>query len=90
MIKKQELARALGQKLKAKPRSTKENHVWYIHNGKRILRVTYMKGRGDIKKGTLTSIRNQLRLTSEQLDDFVKCPMTGKEYEKHLRSLGLI
>ena len=44
-------------------------------------------GRSDIPKGTLHSIRKQLRLDRDDFERFVACPMTSSEYELHLRTL---
>jgi hypothetical protein len=51
--------------------------------------VTYpsIHTRADIPKGTLHSIRKQLRLDRDDFQRFVECPMSAPEYELHLRTL---
>ncbi len=87
---KQDIAHAIERKLKIKPRSQSEKNVWYTLDGKKILRVTYPQGRGQIKKGTVNSIINQLKLNKNQFKDLVICPLSGKEYEDIIRTMGLI
>src|SRR5437773_2412607 len=51
--------------------------------------VTYpaIHGRADVPNGTLHGIRKQLRLEHDDFSRFVACPMSGSEYELHLRTL---
>lgn len=52
-----------------------------------LFRVSIPKGSGDLQRGTARSIRNQLRLDKDQFRDFVECPMSAKQYAKHLTRL---
>ncbi len=77
-IKKQEIRHVIEKKLELKPRRSKENHVWYTIDNKKILRFTYPKGRGDIHPKTLKIIRRQFELNWDDFIDLVKCPMSAK------------
>ena len=51
------------------------------------------KSNDELRAGTQASIRNQLRLSREQFDDLVICPMSGSDYYELLRKkirLGLL
>jgi hypothetical protein len=87
---KQEVAHAIETKLRSKPRSKTENNVWYILDGKKVLRVTYPHGRGVLPHGTANNIISQLKLDKSQFKELVKCPLSGSDYEKIIRSLGII
>jgi hypothetical protein len=89
-FKAQEVAHAIEKKLKVKPRSKSEKVVWYELDGKKILRVTYIHGAGDMRKGTLNSIRNQLKLDLTQFKDFIDCPLRAEQYEAIIRGKGLV
>ncbi len=69
-------------------RCTKESNRWAELDGRRLLRVTMPKRHpGDLKRKTLNSIRQQLKLDHEQFGDFVHCRLSLTEYETHLRTL---
>lgn len=86
---KQEVAHAIKKKI-GNPRSKTERNVWYILDGKKVLRVTYPHGNGILPTGTTRSIISQLKLTKSQFKDLVRCPLTNSHYEKIVRSLGII
>lgn len=84
--KTSDVRRAIERKLKPSDfRGTKELNYWLELDGKKITRVTVTKGNADLKVGTEASIRSQLRLSREQFDDLVICPMTGTDYYELLR-----
>jgi hypothetical protein len=87
---KQEVAHAINKKIGSNPRSKTENNVWYILDGKKVLRVTYPHGNGVLPPGTTNSIISQLKLTKSQFKDLVRCPLTTIGYEKIVRLLGII
>jgi hypothetical protein len=89
-VKYREVVRSIERKVPGgEPRVGRERNCWPMLDGHRVLRVTYpsIHGRADIPKGTLHSIRKQLRLERDDFDRFVACPMTSSEYELHLRTL---
>ncbi|MCH8089983.1 MAG: hypothetical protein IH955_08240 [Chloroflexi bacterium] len=60
-------------------------------DGKKITRVTIPHDhKGDVKKGTLASIRRQVHLDNEQFADLVDCPLTRPGYETILKEKRLI
>lgn len=62
-------------------RSGKENSAPIVIDGIQISRVTLPKAKtGDIRPGTLNSIRKQLLLCKAQFIDFINCPMTRTDY----------
>jgi hypothetical protein len=66
---------------------------WYRVDGKRVLKVTLPNihgGSGSISSGFLHNIRNNLKLSTNQFEDLVECPLSAQEYEKIIRhTLGL-
>ena len=89
-MKHREVVRAIDNKVPGgRMRAGRENDRWALLDGRRVLRVTYpsIHGRADIPKGTLHSIRKQLRLDRDDFERFVECPMSAPEYELHLRTL---
>jgi hypothetical protein len=89
-VKLQELESAIGKKFNGEERTNKEKNVWYILDGMKVLRVTFPKGRGSISPGTLSSIKNQMHLSINQLHEFIKCPLEADDYESIIRGKGLV
>ncbi len=87
---KQDVAHAIVTKLRASPRTSGENNVWYVLDGIKVLRVTYPHGRGDLKKGTINGIINQLKLNKAQFKDLIDCPLSAQDYEQIIRALNLL
>lgn len=86
MATHREVTRAIENKVPGPACNSKERHRWAVIDGKKVTRVTFPKTKAsDIKVGTLRSIRDQLRLTSRQFEDFVHCRMTGPQYQELLR-----
>ena len=62
---------------------------WYYLDGKKTLRVTLPNvhgGSGSLSTGFIKQIRNNLKLTLEQLEDLVDCPLTAEDFEVIIRS----
>ena len=77
------LRRAIENKADSRQLGSK-THINYAiyHQGQRVSRVTIPHGRKALTPGTLQSIRRQLRLGDmEQLENFVRCPMSKQDYE---------
>ncbi|MBC8205045.1 hypothetical protein ISS30_08660 [bacterium] len=85
-IKKQEVGNAIENKLGLKPKAGKENNVKYFIDGKFILRITYPKGRGDLKLNTLKNIVKQSKLCWDDFIDLIKCPLSASDFEKIIRN----
>lgn len=88
-MKYRELTRAIEGKVPGTaPSGGHERNKWALIDGRKILRVTFPKVHGgDVARGTLNSIRKQLRLNTSEFEDFVDCSMTGPAYEAHLRAM---
>lgn len=87
-MKPRDVARAIETKVPGETGEGKERNRWAIVDGKKVLRVTYPNSHSaDIKRGTLESIRKQLKLGRDDFEEFVKCTMTGPAYLAHLRAL---
>jgi len=66
-------------------RGSKELNYWLELDGKKVTRVTVTKSNDELRVGTQASIRNQLRLSRQQFDDLILCPMSGSGYYELLR-----
>jgi hypothetical protein len=82
---KQDVRRAIEAKSGGIRKTAKEENLRIYVDGKRIGRVTVPKGRGALHPRTAGKIRDQLKLTADDFSDFVRCPMTGADYEQLLR-----
>ena len=65
----------------------KELSFWYVLDGKKMFKVRYPKGRGDIHPGTVKNIIDTLRVDRTQFAALAKCPWTGSDYDSHMRQL---
>ena len=66
-------------------RATKEFNGWYILDGKKVCRITVPKGKKKIPKGTYQSMAKQLKLTTDQFDNLLDCPLDNQGYIKILK-----
>ena len=81
-----EVTAALEDKLGLPFRSGAERTAWYEVDGVQVLRVTAPREhRGNVPVGTLNAIRSQLHLTTPQLADLFRCPMSGRDYDDLVR-----
>lgn len=80
----------LFKKLSLKVRSTGHNYGWLIVGNKKILRVHYSHGKGDIPGKVVNKIRGQLKLSLEDFKRLVSCPLTYEDYIEILKQKGLI
>lgn len=77
-----EVTAALERKLGLDFGSGRERNAWYWEDDRKLFRVTIPKTHhGEIRKQTLKSIVNQLKLTNDQFGDLVHCPMSEGDYE---------
>lgn len=88
-MKKNEIEKIF-KKLDLKVRSTGHNYGWLIVNGKKILRVHYSHGKGDIPEKVVNKIRGQLKLSKKDFKELADCPLTYKEYINVLKQKGII
>lgn len=80
--------RSVESKLHLNLRSGRELNGFYDLDGKKLFRVTLMHEHAgqDYRIGTLKKIRESLHLLPEDFDLLVRCPMSGSDYERHIRA----
>lgn len=66
-----------------------ELNGWFKLENKKIARITIPKGRKSISPKTYKSMAMQLRLTVEQFDDLLECPLNKQNYEDILKKFIL-
>ena len=88
--KKNKVKSSLENKLLINFASGKELNGWFYYKDRKILRVTILKGRDELKIGTQNSIRNKLRLSSRDFDDLINCPLRLEDYIDILKEKKLI
>jgi len=88
-IKKSEIGKVF-KKLKLDVRSTKHRYGWFVFEGRKILRVHYSHGKGNIPGRVSDKIRSQLKLTQKDFKNLIDCPLSLKDYETILKKKGLI
>lgn len=69
-------------KLRINFRDGKEYNGWFEYSGRKICRITIPKGRKFLPKGTYSSMARQLKLTVNQFDELLDCPLTFDRYAK--------
>jgi len=77
-------------KLSLRVRSTSHNYGWLTVTGKKILRVHYSHGRGDLPEKIMHKIRGQLKLSEKDFKNLIACPLTYEGYLEILKRKGLI
>jgi hypothetical protein len=88
-MKKNDMDRVF-RKLDLTVRSTGHNYGWLILKGKKILRVHYSHGKGDIPEKVTSKIRGQLKLSEKDFRNLVDCPLTYEGYIALLKTKGVI
>ena len=78
------------RKLDLKVRSTGHNYGWLIVNGRKILRVYYSHGKGDIPSVVVNKIRGQLKLSQKDFLELINCPLTYEGYLSILKQKGIL
>jgi hypothetical protein len=77
-------------KLLMQVRSTGHNYGWLTVKNKKILRVHYSHGKGDLPDKIMHKIRGQLKLSEKDFKDLVACPLKYDEYLDILKRKGLL
>lgn len=88
-LKKRKIRRMF-EKLHFVPKDTKERYYYYYYDNKLILRSGLPKGEGDIKKGTASAIKNELKLSRQQFVDAYNCPFSHEDFLKRLKEKNLL
>ena len=61
-------------------RAGKEFNGWFFLNQRKVARITIPKGRKPIPRKTYSSMARQLKLSVEEFDDLLECPLNGQGY----------
>ena len=72
--------------------SGKEPNAWYYLDNKKVLKakITNVHGGDTLSIGVATKLKNSLKLDREELKMLYNCPMSGKDYESKIRSIGIV
>jgi hypothetical protein len=77
-------------KLSLQVRSTGHNYGWLTVSDKKILRVHYSHGKGDLPDKIIHKIRGQLKLSEKDFKDLLACPLTYEDHLDILKRKGLL
>jgi hypothetical protein len=77
-------------KLALEVRSTGHNYGWLTVENKKILRVHYSHGKGDLPNKVVHKIRGQLKLSEKDFKALIACPLTYEGYLDILKRKGLV
>ena len=88
-VKKAEMERVF-EKLQIEVRSTKHRYGWFSHNGRKILRVHFSHGRGDLPGRLADKIRSQLKLSEHDFWELIDYPLSLPGYVAILQKKGLL
>ena len=78
-IKKSDVLKIF-DKLELDVRSTKHRYGWFMFRGRKILRVHFSHGRGDVPGKVSDKIRSQLKLNQDDFRGLIDCPLTRQDY----------
>ncbi|MEW6265561.1 MAG: hypothetical protein AB1641_21010 [Thermodesulfobacteriota bacterium] len=79
-----DVKRICENKLKIAFRHGHEFNGWFELNGIKMARITIPKGRKPIPPKTYKSMSMQLKLTVEQFDRLLECPLSLDQYQEIL------
>ncbi|GJQ57484.1 MAG: hypothetical protein D8M57_18145 [Candidatus Scalindua sp. AMX11] len=74
-------------KLEIEFRKSKEFNGWFKLEGKKTARITIPKGKKPIPPKTYKSMAKQLKLSVNQFDDLLECPLTREGYNEILNNI---
>lgn len=91
-LKIKQMTNCLENKLSMDFRGGKEPHAWYYLDNKKVLKakITNIHGGDTLSIGVATKLKNSLKLNREELKRLYNCPMSGKDYESKIRSMGIV
>lgn len=82
----QEIINTCKRKANTEIRSKKHNIIKILLDGKVVAGTTIAHGRNTLPKGTYQSVAKGLRLSVEELDQFLECTYSKEMYEKKLKN----
>lgn len=88
-VKKADIQKVF-KKLKLEVRSTTHQYGWFSLEGRKILRVHFPHGKGDLPGRVSDKIRSQLRLSQRDFKELIACPLSLDGYVDILKRKGLI
>ncbi len=88
-LKKRDIQKIF-QKLDLEVRTTSHIYGWLVVEGKRILRVHYSFGKGNIPAKITEKIRGQLKLNQQNFKDLIECPLTKEDYLEIIKEKGYL
>jgi len=88
-MKKTDVRKIFG-KLGLSARSTKHRYGWFTFEGRKILRVHFSHGKGDIPEKVTDKIRSQLKLSQNDFRSLLDCPLSLDDYVAILKNKGII
>jgi hypothetical protein len=88
-LKKRE-AEALFTKLRLDVQTSHHKTATLYYAGRAILRTRISHGQGDIPPIIVAKLRNQLKVTEQQLRSLVDCGLSYEEYIELLKAKGII
>ncbi|MGD9974384.1 MAG: hypothetical protein AB7S77_15090 [Desulfatirhabdiaceae bacterium] len=88
-LKKAELTKIFN-KLNLEVRTTTHHYGWLIYQGKKILRVHYSHGKGDLPGKVSDKIRSQLKLSQNDFKGLINCPLSAEDYIGILKRKGIV
>jgi len=68
-------------------RAKKHFNGWYYLDDKKTARISVPKGKKFIPPKTYKSMADQLKLSVDQFDDLLECPLEQNGYEEILRGI---
>ena len=82
-----QLTRAFENKLGIPFRGDRHRSGWYSLDGRKLFRIVLPKSHRDWGIKTKSNIFEQTKLTRDEFDDLVRCPMTGPQFEARAREV---
>jgi hypothetical protein len=82
-----QLSRAFEAKLDIPFRGDRHRSGWYTLGERKLFRIVMPKTHRDWSIKTKATMFTATRLSPEEFDDLVRCPMTGPQFEARAREL---
>ena len=82
-----QLGSACDAKLNISFRGGKHRAGWYVLDGKKLFRVTIPNAHSSWGPPVQKALFRNTRLSAEEFDDLVRCPMSGPQYAERAREL---
>ena len=82
-----DLTRACENKLEISFSGSKHRSGWYRLGQRRLFRIIIPKSHRDWGVKTKAHILRQTKLTPDEFDELVRCPMTGPQFEARAREV---